>query len=132
MDALAQLLDLLDTSDDETVGTSVRMPLALRDAAVLAAKMGLAESTTDLTVRGLRDLLEAVAQRALLDAHYRAHPLARPDLAEIAQAAAEMDGNPLAERPDLLRQAAAEIGAIREHASADDVLLYAAGLAAAA
>jgi hypothetical protein len=36
--------------------------------------MGLAASTTELTVRGLRDILEAFAQRAVLDAHYRQHP----------------------------------------------------------
>lgn len=129
---LGRLLDLLDASDQETVGTSVRMPVALRDAAVLATSMGLAESTTDLTVRGLRDLLEAVAHRALLDAHYREHPLARPDLVEIALAAAEIDGNPLAERPELLRRAASAVSAIRDNATADDVLLYAAALAAAA
>ncbi len=129
---LGRLLDLLDEYGEQTVGTSMRIPVTLRDAAVLASRMGLAESTTDLTVRGLRDLLQAVAQRALLDAHYGAHPLARPDLVEIAQAAAEIDGNPLAERPDLLRRAASEVSAIRDDPTADDVLLYAAGLAAAA
>jgi hypothetical protein len=128
---LGHLLDLLDADGEQTVGTSVRMPVALRDAAVLASRMGLADSTTHLTVRGLRDLLEAVAQRALLDTHYGAHPLTRPNLAEIAQAAAEIDGNPLAERPDLLRRAASEVSAIRDNPTADDVLLYAAGLAAA-
>jgi hypothetical protein len=129
---LGRLLDLLDASGEQTVGTSLRMPVALRDAAVLASRMGLATSTTDLTVRGLRDLLQAVAQRALLDAHYGAHPLVRPDLVEIAQAAAEMDGNPLAGHPDLLRRAASEVTAMRDNPTADDVLLYAAGLAAAA
>jgi len=129
---LGRLLDLLDASGDETVGTSVRMPVALRDAAALASSMGLAESTTALTVRGLRDVLEAVAQRALLDAHHRAHPQARPDLVEMALAAAEIDGNPLASRPELLHRAASEVSAIRNNPTADDVLLYAAGLAAAA
>ena len=129
---LVQLLDLLDRSDRETVGTSVRVPLALRDAAVLAAEMGLADSTTDLTVRGLRDQLEAVVQRAVLDAHYRDHPQVRPDLPEIALVAAEMAGNPLAERPDLIRRAASEIAGLTENPTPDDVLLYAAGLAAAA
>ena len=127
-----QLLDLLDMSDGETVGTSVRLPLALRDAAVLATEMGLADSTTDLTVRGLRDHLEAVAQRAVLDAHYRDHPQVRPDLGEIALVAAEMEGNPLAQRPELIRRAASEIRFLSEDPTPNDVLLYAAGLAAAA
>jgi hypothetical protein len=94
--------------------------------------MGLAASTTELTVRGLRDELEAFAQRAVLDEHYRAHPQARPDLAEVAMAAAEIDGNPLAQRPDLVRRAAVEVEKIKDHPTPDDVLLYAAGLAAAA
>jgi hypothetical protein len=129
---LERLLDLLDRSDVETVNTSVRLPVALRDAAALAAGMGLAASMTELTVVGLRRALEAVAQRAVLDAHYQQHPHARPSLAEIAVAAAELDGNPLAERPALIRRAADEVAALKGDADADDVLLYAAGLAAAA
>ncbi len=128
---LKKLLDLLDRAEDETVGTSVRLPANLRDAATVAAEMGLAESTTELTVRGLRDALDAFAQRAILDAHYRSHPAARPDLAEIALASAELDGNPLAGHPDLVRRATVEVAALRSDPSPDDVLLYAAGLAAA-
>lgn len=126
-----RLLDLLDAADADSVGTSVRLPANLRDAAALAADMGLAASTTELTVRGLRDALEAFAQRAVLDAHYRAHPGARPDLAEVTLAAAEIDGNPLAGQPDLVRRAAVEIKAIKDDPSPEDVLLYAAGLRAA-
>jgi len=129
---LIRLLELLDATEGETVGTSVRLPVALRDAAVLAAEMGLAGSTTELTVRGLRDLLEAAAQRVVLDAHYSAHPEVRPDLAEIALAAAQLDGHPLAEQPELVRRAADEIVSILDDPTPDEVLSYAAGLAAAA
>lgn len=129
---MKRLLDLLDATAEDTVNTSVRLPARLRDAAVLAAEMGLAGSTTELTVRGLRDALEAFAQQAVLDAHYRAHPAARPDLAEVTQAAADMDGNPLAARPELLRRAADAVQALKPDADPDDVLLYAAGLADAA
>lgn len=129
---LVRLLDLLDATEGEAVGTSVRLPVALRDAAVVAAEMGLAGSTTELTVRGLRDLLEAVARRAVLDAHYAVHPEARPDLAEIALAAAQLDGHPLAQRSELVRRAAAEIVAVIDDPTPDEVLSYAAGLAAAA
>ena len=129
---LKRLLDLLDATGEDTVNTSVRLPAGLRDAAALATEMGLAGSTTELTVRGLRDTLEAFAQRAVLEAHYRAYPSARPELAEVAQAAAEMDGNPLAERPDLIRRAAQAVQDLKPDANPDDVLLYAAGLAAAA
>ena len=94
--------------------------------------MGLASSATELITTGLRDRLEAYAQRAVLDAHYRAHPGVRPSLAEIAQAAAKVDGNPLAERPGLIRKAAEAVGALKDDPHPDDVLLYAAGLAAGA
>ena len=129
---LRRLVELLDEVGDETVNTSVRLPVRLRDAAAVAAEMGLASSTSELTVRGLQDTLEAFTQRAVLDAHYRAHPEARPDLAEVALAAAEIDGNPLAAQPELIRRAAQEIRAIKDDPAPDDVLLYAAGLAAAA
>ncbi|MGH9009244.1 MAG: hypothetical protein ACRDYF_05270, partial [Acidimicrobiia bacterium] len=124
---LKRLLDLLDATGDDTVNTSVRLPAGLRDAAALAATMGLADSTTELTVRGLRDTLEAFAQRAVLDTHYRAHPAARPALAEVALAAAEIDGNPLAERPELIRRAADAVRHLKNDPDPDDVLLYAAG-----
>ncbi|MCA1676226.1 MAG: hypothetical protein LC799_29980 [Actinobacteria bacterium] len=129
---LVRLLDLLDATEGETVGTSVRLPVALRDAAVVAAEMGLAGSTTELTVRGLRDLLETAAQRAVLDAHYEVHPEARPDLAEVALATAQLDGHPLAQRSELVRRAAAEIVSVIDDPTPDEVLSYAAGLAAAA
>ena len=50
----------------------------------------------------------------------------------MAIAAAEIDGSALATRPDLVRRAAAEVGAVKDDPTPDDVLLYAAGLAAAA
>jgi len=128
-DRIERLLDLLDQDTTETVGTSVRLPVHLRDAAAIAAELGLASSTTDLTAHGLRAALEAVAQRAVLDAHYLAHPDAQPDLAEIATATAQIDGHPLADRPELIRRAAAGIRAVRANPTPDDVLLYAAGLA---
>lgn len=129
---LKRLLDLLDATGEDTVNTSVRLPAGLRDAAALATAMGLAGSATELTIRGLRDTLDAFAQRELLDAHYREYPAARPDLAEVALAAAEIDGNPLAERPELIRRAAEAVLALKADADPDDVLLYAAGLADAA
>jgi predicted DsbA family dithiol-disulfide isomerase len=129
---LERLLDLLDDErNDETIGTSVRLPVNLREAAGVAAELGLTGSTTELTVRALRDILEAFAQQAVLDAHYAEHPEVRPTLAETALAAAELDGNPLARRPDLVRRAASEVGAVKDDPDADDVLLFAAGLAAA-
>lgn len=70
--------------------------------------------------------VEAFAGRAALDAHYRNHPHAQPSLAEVALAAAQIDGNPLADKPDCIRQAANEISAIDNNPGPDDVLAYAA------
>lgn len=67
---------------------------------------------------------------AVLDAHYAAHPDARPDRADVALAAAEIDANPLAARPDLITRAAADVALLKDDPTPDDVLLYAAGLSA--
>jgi hypothetical protein len=132
---LTTLLDLLDSLDGAggvpTVGTSVRLPTALRDAAAVAVRAGLLPSVTEVTVRGLRGELEAIANRAVLDQHYREHPDARPERWEIALASAELSGHPLASRPELVRRAADELVRIVDDPGPDEVLAYASGLAAA-
>jgi hypothetical protein len=124
---LFALLDRLD-GDGQTVVSSVRQPAALKEALRVAVALGLDANANDATVHALRDRLEAFAQRRALDAHYAVYPAARPSLAEVAQAAAELDSDPLAGEPALIRRAAKEIVAIRPGATADDVLVYAAGL----
>ncbi len=123
---------LLDSQDHETANTSMRLPAALREAAALAVKeLGAAPSTTALAASALRLTLEAIVMQAALDSHYAEHPHARPGLADLAIAAAELDGHPLADQPDLLRRAAAEIVTGHPGADADDVLLWAEAQAAA-
>ena len=46
-------------------------------------------------------------------------------MGELAVAAAEMDGHPLAEEPEVLHRAAEQIVAFRPEADPDDVLLWA-------
>ena len=124
--AIERLGELLDDGDFETSNTSMRIPTALRDAAALAvSELGIAPSTTALTTAALRATLEAAVMQAALDDHYERHPQARPDLGDLAIAAAELDGHPLAGQPERLRQAAAEITANHPGASPDDVLLWA-------
>ena len=123
------MLDLLDLPESDPVGTSVRIPESLRKAAVAATELGFINSTTDATVQGLRSVLEGLAQRAILEAHYEQHPGVRPTLAEVAQATAELDGNGLARQPKLIASAAVEVTKLKQNASPDDVLLYAAALA---
>ena len=124
---LFALLDRLE-ADGPTVVSSVRQPAALKEAMKVAVGLGLDANANDATVQAMRDRLEAFAQRRALDAHHTAHPEARPSLAELAQAAAELDGDGLADEPVLIHRAAQEIVAFRPRATADEVLVYAAGL----
>lgn len=132
-DVITRIGALLDTGEERTVGTSMRIPEALRDAAALAVEqLHVAQSTTALTADALRSRLEAIVLQAALDNHYRENPRARPSLADLAVAAAELDGHPLASRPDVLRRAAAAVVKSHPHADADDVLLWAEAQAAVA
>lgn len=125
-DVIRRINNLLDADDARTVGTSMRIPEPLRDAAALAVEqLGVARSTTALAADALRSRLEAVVLQAALDSHYRDDPSARPSLGDLAIAAAELDGHALATRPDVLRRAAGAIVESRPDADADDVLLWA-------
>jgi hypothetical protein len=118
--------ELLDGSEPGTSNTSMRIPTPHRDAAALAVReLGIAPSATALTTAALRATLEAVVMQAALDEHYEQYPQARPDLGDLAIAAAELDGRALAGQPERLRQAAAEIARDHPGASPDDVLLWA-------
>jgi len=131
--AIDEINRLLDDAGKETTNTSMRLPVALRDAAGIAvAELGAAPSTTALASAALRTTLEAIVMQAALDAHYAEHPEARPSLADLALAAAELDDNPLAQTPELLHQAAEQVGRRHPDANADDVLLWAEALASVA
>lgn len=124
--ALDRINELLDSADAETANTSMRIPIALRQAATLAVEeLGAAPSTTALTTAALRATLEALVMQAALDHHYEQHPQARPSLADLAIAAARLDTHPLAVEPERIRRAAIEIVAFHPDADPDDVLLWA-------
>lgn len=124
--AIEQINQLLDSGRLETSNTSMRIPTGLRDAAALAVKeLGVAASATALTAAALRATLEAVVMQAVLDDHFEDNPDVRPSLGDLTVAAAELDGHRLAEDPELLRSAAAEIVEHHPQASPDDVLLWA-------
>jgi hypothetical protein len=124
--AIETINHLLDDRRPETSNTSMRIPTALKEAAALAVQeLGVAPSATALTAAALRATLEAVVMQAALDDHYERHPDARPSLGDLAVAAAELDGHPLANEPQRIRQAAAEIVESRPDASPDDVVLWA-------
>jgi hypothetical protein len=123
---LDELNRLLDAEAGATVNTSMRLPVALREAAALAVRhLDVSPSTTSLTAAALRRFLETIAMEAALEAHFEERPEARPSLAEVALAVAEQDGSVLADQPDLLERAAAEILERHPDADADDVLLWA-------
>jgi hypothetical protein len=126
-DELFELLNRLDTEGESVVG-STRLPVVLREAVRIAVELGMDTSVNDATVQAVRDRVEVFAQRLALDSHYARHPETRPSLAEIAQATAEMDDNPLASEPELLRRSAEAVLRARPDATADDVLLWAAAV----
>jgi len=125
-DPLDRLADLLASPSDDTAGTSVRLPANLRAAATVAAEMGYATSIAELSVRGLRDVLEAIALRAALDAHYAEHPGVRPSLVEVALAAAEMDGVVIS--VEEAERAASWLESQGRTPTPDEVVLVAAGI----
>jgi hypothetical protein len=126
LEVLDEINRLLDADGDATVNTSMRLPSALRDAAALAVRhLGVADSTTGLTAAALRRVLETAVMEAALETHYTQHPHARPSLAEVALALAHQDGSPLADRPELIERAAAQVLERHPDADADDVLLWA-------
>ena len=126
LDTLDTMTRLLNEVDGETVNTSMRLPVSLRDAAALAvSQFEAAPSTTHLTAAALRQALETVVMEAALRLHYEQHPSAEPTLGEVAFALAVQDGSPLADRPDLIASAAVAVAARRRDADADDVLLWA-------
>ena len=120
-------------TDPTTTATSMRLPAALRDAAAIAVdELGLAASTTALAAEALRTRLEVALTDATLERHYAKHPDARPTLAEVAAATAEIDGRPIAQRSDLIDTAATAILEHHPDATPDDVLLWAEALATSA
>lgn len=127
MSGLDDLLAALDEHSGSVV-TSVRQPASLRRALTAAVRLGLVSSANEAQTVGLRTYLETLARRAALDAHYARHPETRPTLAEVALALAELDHSDLAEHPELIERAAAEVVGYRPDADADDVLLWAAAI----
>ena len=133
LEAVAQISDFLDSPALATVGLSMRIPAALRHAAALAvSELGVAPSAIGLSSTALRATLEGLVMQAILDDHYLRYPDSKPDLGDLAVAAAEIDRHFLAGEPDRLRRAAAEIVSQRPDAGPEDVLLWAEARAYAA
>lgn len=124
--ALDRIIELLDAPEGPTTNTSMRLPDTLREAAALAVgALDIAPSATSLTSDALRRALETAVIGAGLDAYFAQYPDSRPTLAQVALALAQQDGSPLADEPEALERAAAEVQKIRPEADADDVLLWA-------
>lgn len=128
MTRLDELLTALDEAPGDTESTSVRQPVALRRALKTALDMGFAANANEAVNTATRAALEAFAQRTALEEHYALHPGSRPALADVAHALAVLDHSPLADRRDLIAQAAVEVVAAKANADGDDVLLWATSL----
>lgn len=125
--ALLDELDGLGAVETGTVVTSVRQPAALRDALKAAVELGMASNPNEITVAAVRDRVEAFAQQLALEQHFDAYPHARPTLGDLAVAAAELDGHPLADDARLLRQCATELARQNPEATGGDVVTFAMG-----
>jgi hypothetical protein len=133
LEAIERISGLLDSPALAASHASMRIPTALKDAAALAgSELGVELSAAGLTSDALRATLEALVMQAILDDHYVRYPDSRPTLGDLAVAAAELDGHPLAEDPAGLRRTAAEIVDVHPDASPEDVLLWAEARAYAA
>ena len=109
-DAIDRINELLRSTNPETVDSPMRIPKALREAAALAVKeLGVPPSATVTAANALRNVLEGAVTPAALELHYEQYPEFRPSLADLAVVAAESDGNPLAQRPELIRRYADEV-----------------------
>lgn len=128
MATLDDLVAALDADQSQTTTTSVRQPVALREALRIAVELGMASSANEASGQALRDAIEIFAMNRGLDEHLAAHPEVRPALHDVAYALAVMDRSPLADRRDLLQQAADEVVRHRPDADGDDVLLWALAL----
>lgn len=128
MTSLDDLLAALDEAPGDTESTSVRQPVALRRALRAALDLGFAANANEAVNSATRAALEAFAQRAALDEHYERNPGSRPSLADVGHALAVLEHSPLADRRDLVEQAAAEVVRTKPDADGDDVLLWATSL----
>ena len=125
-DAIDRINELLRSTNPETVDSPMRIPKALREAAALAVKeLGVPPSATVTAANALRNVLEGAVALAALELHYEQYPEFRPSVADLALAAAELDGNPLAQQPELIRRSAAEVQQRHPDAEPEDVLLWA-------
>jgi hypothetical protein len=82
-------------------------------------------TSTPLVVT-LRQEVETAVMAATLRVHYEQHHDAEPTLGDVALALAFQDGSPLADRPDLIADAAREVAARQPDGDPDDVILLAA------
>jgi hypothetical protein len=131
--ALDRINELLRRGDEPTSNTSMRLPTALRDAATLAVDhLGIAPSTTALTVRVLRRAIESAVLAAALREDLLANLDAQPTLAETAMAVAWQEGSPIAGRDDLIESAVQQLTSRHPEADGYDVMLWAEAQAVAA
>jgi hypothetical protein len=124
-----------DGDAGQSTSTSVRLPHELHAIAKELVAAGWASSLTDLLVAGVRREIGELAVvslgedgiadvRAALEEHYATHPDARPTLAMIVVAAAQQEGHPAAEHPEIVDDAIADLG---EDAFIEDVLAWVRG-----
>ena len=121
LEILVTMTPLLNEVDGETVNTSMRLPVSLRDAAALAvSQFEAAPSTTHLTAAALRQALETVVMEEALRLHYEQHPDAHPSLPYLAPALAAQAGSLLPAPPHHVARHPTAARPLRPPAADDD------------
>ncbi len=129
-DLVGSFLVVVDEAldDSDSIVTSVRMPAKLRDALSTAVDLGFVASVNETLVDAARERLEVFAQQLAIERIYSKDPTARPSLAERAKASAALDGDPIADHPDLIERAAHEMADDDGDPSPGEVRAYATAL----
>jgi hypothetical protein len=115
LDRLVTVLTLAERGEGATRATSLRLPDAVHEAAMLATELGMDPSLTAATSEALLDRVRRFVRTEALAGHLAAFPSDEPELADVALRRASGTEHPAAARPDLVR-AVAEVIAQRDPA----------------
>ena len=115
LDRLVAVLTLAERGEGATRATSLRLPVAVHEAAMLATALGMDPSLTAATSAALLDRVRRFVRAEALAGHLAAFPDDEPALADVVLRRASGSEHPAATRPDLVR-AVAEVVVQRDPA----------------
>ncbi len=99
LDRLVTVLTLAERGEGATRATSLRLPDAVHEAAMLATELGMDPSLTAATSGALLDRVRRFVRTEALAGHLAAFPSDEPALADVALRRASGTEHPAASRP---------------------------------